>query len=141
MALTGTFETYTPVFSETEYTYTSLSVPNDISVDDPYYVHRGTTIIQSQSAVESVETSSVSGYISVYQFTSFKSAITGDTYDSLAVWYNVYNNEASRSADWNNWSSQGEITFSTTLAPEDDVRSKGYELLKSQDGWGNLTDA
>lgn len=141
MALNGTFETYTPVYSDTEFTYTSLSVPLDVDVDDPYYNERGTILIESRSQVESFTTSSTTGYVSAYQFTSFKKEIEGEEYDSISVWYNIYNNEASRSADYNNFASQGEETFATVLGPGDDVRTAGYDLLKTQDGWGNMQDA
>ena len=140
MALVGTYDIYTPVYSETEFTYTSLSVPVDVDVDDPYYDHRGTTIIQSQSSVDHYDTSSVTGYVSVYQYTYFKKEVDAEGYDALAVWWNLYGNEASRSADYNNHISQHTDTFVATLQPGEDLRDKAYTLLKSQSGWANMAD-
>ena len=144
MALIGNFTSYTHVEDETKKNINTITYSEDIEEGDPNYEFRGQTIETESPWVDVVETVYENCYIQIISFMFHKRMFTAvDVEDKkdecLDLHYRVYESEEARRTDFNNFIYEEHILGKQVEQnPGDDLRTLGYELIKSQPGFENM---
>lgn len=149
MALTGSLH-FTAERETEEIITGSVTHPADLPEDHVNYDKRGTTEITSHSVWETYNSSSITGSYTVIDMVGFHNdgAITGtnDRY-RLFVHFKTFASEQTRLDDWNGFIYEGDhqnvplIDITEESLNNQNILAYAYDFLKTQDGWGDLTDA
>lgn len=109
-----------------------ITIPEDVSENDPYYESRGKTItIDVPSPVEN-NTLFENVYICIENYIFYKN-VRNETGYLLDIKYRVYQSKEIRDQNEFNYILEDDILGSyIPVSPGDDIRNKGYEVLKNQ---------
>jgi hypothetical protein len=142
MALTGNFTKIWYTQSETDFIDLDVTYPSDLPSDDPDYDKRGTTeTIQVPENVKNTQEYQ-NVYIALDWCFHYKFSGDGNGNTLLDFGYRVYESEAQRNSDPDSHILEGDFLQNwVDLSSNQDIRVVAYEILKTKEGFEQLTDS
>lgn len=123
----------------TTYTYTDHATDTvDITITDP----DGT--VRTETIPEQVESSSTvnSKYVIITHYNFYKEIVDGNGNTLFDIFFKVYDSAADKNSDPNSHIADGEIIGGHhNITSSTDLRVKGYEILKADRRFSNITDS
>lgn len=142
MGLTGSWTRHWTEEDTGNIISSSITYPAVMTEDDPNYDKRGTTEVVLVTGSLALSQSYEGVYVNIQSINLYKNVDgPSDGQINFEYTYNIYGNEASKSADVSNtlYSDVG-INSEYDKISSTEIYARAYELLKSQNGFEDLTD-
>jgi hypothetical protein len=141
MALFADYTKTTWSESETETETITVTHPADLPPDNQYYADRGKTVdIDVPKPIETT-TTYTNAYIVIVAYSFYKLVTDANGDVTFDVQYKVYNDKQQYLDDPNDWVEEDDILGGYyTFTSSEDIRIRGYEILKSQAYLSNIID-
>jgi hypothetical protein len=141
MALFADYTKTTWSESDTETETLTITLPDNLNPEHQYYEQRGQTI--QETVPRQIETTTVlqNVYIVIHGYNFYKFWTDDNGNVGYDVQYKIYNNKQQYLDDPMDWVDEGDILGGFyPITSSTDIRSYGYEILKSQTYLANITD-
>lgn len=138
MAITADYTVTTYTAHETDTEDVTITYPDNF----PDSTLAGTTETVTQPVMVASTSTSTQKYVVITHYTYYKEVKDDSDNNLLDVQFKVYDSAADKESDENSHIAEGEVlgTFHNVTSSTD-IRVKGYEVLKADTRFSNITDS
>ena len=141
MAIFADFTKTTYTISETETVQEEVTYPSEMEEDDPNYSKRGQTLTETFPLVTSTDEILQNVYIVISNYNFYKFEKTENDEYLFDIQFKIYNDKQTYLDDYEDFVHESDAVGEfRTITSTDDLRIRGYEILKSLPNITNITD-